>query len=126
MMKLKHILNEYLPHSQEPDDEAGMIKSDLYHIANYASELYKILSELETRGGYDFPHWWQSKIVEAKNNMDAAKHYLEHELFQTGTQVSEIKSTCCGNCGRMHPKGTSCPKPYLTGERHCKNRNKGK
>jgi hypothetical protein len=37
-------------------------------------------------------------------------------------KVDEAKSTCCGKCGRMHVKGTSCPKPYLTGKSHCKNR----
>jgi hypothetical protein len=37
-------------------------------------------------------------------------------------KVNEAKSTCCGKCGHMHVKGTSCPKPFLTGKRHCKNR----
>ena len=37
-------------------------------------------------------------------------------------KVSEAKSTCCGKCGHMHVKGTSCPKPFLTGKRHCRNR----
>lgn len=34
----------------------------------------------------------------------------------------EAASTCCGRCGHKHVKGTSCPKPYLTGKRHCRNR----
>lgn len=37
-------------------------------------------------------------------------------------KVNEAKSTCCGKCGHMHVKGTPCPKPFLTGKRHCKNR----
>ena len=37
-------------------------------------------------------------------------------------KVSEAKSTCCGKCGHMHVKGTSCPKPFLTGKHHCRNR----
>jgi len=37
-------------------------------------------------------------------------------------KVDEAKSTCCGKCGHMHVKGTSCPKPFLTGKRHCRNR----
>lgn len=37
-------------------------------------------------------------------------------------KVEEAKSTCCGKCGHMHVKGTSCPKPFLTGKRHCRNR----
>ena len=36
--------------------------------------------------------------------------------------VNEIASTCCGKCGHKHVKGTSCPKPFLTGARHCRNR----
>jgi len=36
--------------------------------------------------------------------------------------LQEEKSTCCGKCGHFHVKGTSCPKPYLTGKRHCRNR----
>lgn len=38
------------------------------------------------------------------------------------TMMREGKSTCCGRCGHKHVKGTSCPKPYLTGKRHCRNR----
>jgi hypothetical protein len=123
-MKLTTIINEFIPASanHEPDDEVGMIKADLYHIYTYAHELHQMLSKMDS---YDFPHWWQSKIVEAKHNISSAKHYLEHELTVSDT-VLEVKSTCCNNCGRMHPKGTSCPKPYLTGESHCKNRGKGK
>jgi hypothetical protein len=38
--------------------------------------------------------------------------------------LQEEKSTCCGRCGHKHVKGTSCPKPFLTGKRHCRNRPK--
>lgn len=33
--------------------------------------------------------------------------------------IDEKKGTCCGKCGHVHVKGTSCPKPFLTGKRHC-------
>ena len=36
--------------------------------------------------------------------------------------MNEGVSTCCGKCGHKHVKGTSCPKPFLTGARHCRNR----
>ena len=36
--------------------------------------------------------------------------------------MTEAKSTCCGRCGHVHAKGTSCPKPYLTGKSHCSRR----
>jgi hypothetical protein len=35
---------------------------------------------------------------------------------------NEEKGTCCGKCGRVHVKGTSCPRPFLTGKSHCRNR----
>lgn len=34
----------------------------------------------------------------------------------------EEKGTCCGKCGHVHVKGTSCPKPFLTGKSHCNRR----
>ena len=34
----------------------------------------------------------------------------------------EAKGTCCGKCGHVHAKGTSCPKPFLTGKSHCSRR----
>ena len=37
-------------------------------------------------------------------------------------KLQEEKSTCCGRCGRKHVKGTSCPKPFLSGKSHCRNR----
>ena len=36
--------------------------------------------------------------------------------------VNEKKGTCCGKCGHVHVKGTSCPKPFLSGKRHCSRR----
>jgi len=49
--------------------------------------------------------------------IDPNKNYRK----QSST-LSEAKSTCCGKCGHKHIKGTSCPKPFLTGTRHCRNR----
>lgn len=36
--------------------------------------------------------------------------------------MEEAKGTCCGKCGHVHVKGTSCPKPFLTGKSHCSRR----
>jgi len=38
------------------------------------------MDDLEGQGEVDFPHWWQSKIVTAKNMISGAKHYLDFEL----------------------------------------------
>jgi hypothetical protein len=76
------------------DDEPGMLKADLYQIATYAAELYKLVNELEKAGTeVDFPHWWQSKVVKAKSYMSAAKHYLENELATNPDAMIEHKHT---------------------------------
>ena len=62
------------------DDEPNMIKADLYQIGKYAMELYKMVDQFDNGQEVDFPHWWQSKIVTAKNMISSAKHYLEFEL----------------------------------------------
>ena len=62
------------------DNEPGMLKGDLYKIGKYSMELYQMMDDLEGQGEVDFPHWWQSKIVTAKNMISGAKHYLEFEL----------------------------------------------
>jgi hypothetical protein len=49
--------------------------------------------------------------------IDPTGNYREVEA-----QMTEAVSTCCGRCGHKHVKGTSCPKPFLTGKRHCRNR----
>jgi hypothetical protein len=62
------------------DDEPHMLKSDLYHIGKYAMNLYQMVDQFEGKGEVDFPHWWQSKIIRAKEMMSSAKHYLDFEL----------------------------------------------
>lgn len=62
------------------DNEPHMLKSDLYDIGEYAMELYKMVSKFEDEQEVDFPHWWQAKIIQAKELIDSAKHYLEFEL----------------------------------------------
>ena len=36
--------------------------------------------------------------------------------------LDEKKGTCCHRCGHVHVKGTSCPTPFLKGERSCERR----
>ena len=62
------------------DDEPHMLKKDLYRIAKYAAELYKMVDKYDDKGGeVDFPQWWQAKIINAKEAMVKAKHYLDGE-----------------------------------------------
>jgi hypothetical protein len=62
------------------DNEPHMLKADLYRIGKYAMELYKMVDQFEGKQEVDFPHWWQAKIIEAKNMLVSAKHYLDFEL----------------------------------------------
>ena len=62
------------------DNEPHMLKADLYRIGKYAMELYQMVDEFEDKGEVDFPHWWQSKIINAKSNLVGAKHYLDFEI----------------------------------------------
>ena len=63
------------------DNEPHMLKKDLYRIAKYAAELYKMIDQFDVEGQeVDFPQWWQAKIITSKEAMVKAKHYLDGEL----------------------------------------------
>jgi hypothetical protein len=62
------------------DNEPHMLKADLYRIGKYAMELYQMIDQFEYKGEVDFPHWWQSKVIKAKDMLVSAKHYLDFEL----------------------------------------------
>jgi hypothetical protein len=62
------------------DNEPHMLKADLYRIGKYAMELYQMVDGFEGQGEVDFPHWWQSKIIKAKDMLVSAKHYLDFEI----------------------------------------------
>ena len=65
------------------DDEPSMIKNDVYDIAVYAAKLYKQLHKYEQSDGeVDFPHWWQGKVIKAREFISSAQHYLEAEEKQ--------------------------------------------
>jgi hypothetical protein len=71
------------------DNEPRMIKGELYQIAKQATELYKIIDSVDNMGEVDFPHWWQAKIVLAKNYLQGAKDYLESALA-VGNEEGEM------------------------------------
>ena len=65
------------------DDEPGMLKSTSYEIATYAAKLYKKLAKYDqVDGEVDFPNWWQSKLILAKDYVAKAYHYLDSEEKQ--------------------------------------------
>ena len=61
------------------DNEPHMLKKDLYRLAKYSAELYKMIDKYDGETEVDFPHWWQSKIVKSKDYIVSAKHYLDGE-----------------------------------------------
>ena len=65
------------------DDEPSMLKNDVYDIAVYAAKLYKQLHKYDQSDGeVDFPHWWQGKVIKAREFISSAQHYLEAEEKQ--------------------------------------------
>ena len=98
--QLKQIIKEEISRMLKEDIDVGhednephMLKKDLYRMSKYATELYQLVSQFDNMGEVDFPHWWQAKIVSAKNNLIAAKHYLDGELKVTQESVNRKKPT---------------------------------
>lgn len=74
------------------DNEPDMLSSDLSVIARYAAELKDVMDTLSnTNDEIDLPHWWQAKVIKAKDYLIGAKHYLRAELEknQSNTITSE-------------------------------------
>ena len=66
------------------DNEPGMLRADLSIIERYAEELGEMMKEFdEMNTEIDLPHWWQAKIIKAKDYIVGAKHYLRAELEKT-------------------------------------------
>ena len=77
--QVEELVDEDLDVGHE-DDEPRMIKKELYRIAKYATELYRMVGEYDEMGGeVDFPSWLQAKITKAHDMMVSSKHYLDGE-----------------------------------------------
>jgi hypothetical protein len=62
------------------DDEPGMLKNELARAAKMAVMLYKKVDNYSNTGSeVDFPQWWQSKIIKAKDYLQGAFDYLDGE-----------------------------------------------
>ncbi len=83
------------------DDEPHMIKSELYKIAKYALELYKMVDQFEGKGEVDFPAWWQSKVTKATSMISSAKHYLEFELTEPAMDQAVVGAEVPINEGNL-------------------------
>lgn len=56
------------------DHEAKMARADLYKLAKYSAELFKIIDENEELDG-----WVSAKITKASDYISSVYHYLEYE-----------------------------------------------
>ena len=124
-MKLKRLLENMMMPNQQPmdDHEVEMAITDLRAIAQMAAELAQ---HLENEKPHELEGWVQAKITKAADYVQVVhKNHMfspEQDCDACGDTVNEAVSTCCGRCGHKHVKGTSCPKPFLSGKRHCRNR----
>lgn len=76
------------------DDEPDMLKQYAYDIASYASKLYKHLDKYDKMDGeVDFPNWWQSKVILARDYISKAQHYLEFEEKQPAIDQLALEGT---------------------------------
>jgi hypothetical protein len=146
-MKLKKLLENhfqkvtgYTQVEGHDDHEVSMAITDLRSIAHRAAQL---ADHLEQEGVTELEGWIQSKITKSADYINAVfdEHMFsgdegeEYDEEDCGCEDDEEEeeedldeakpnpqSTCCGRCGRFHVKGTPCRKPYLSGDRHCRNR----
>lgn len=71
------------------DDEPDMLKSTAMEIVEYGKKLYDALDKYdEMEDEVDFPNWWQSKLIVAKDYIQKAYHYLDSEEKKDGVQES--------------------------------------
>jgi len=76
------------------DDEPSMLKSSAMETAEYAAKLYKKLNKYDQHDGeVDFPHWWQKKLVLAREYISAAYHYLDSEEKQPAIDQLALENT---------------------------------
>ena len=132
-MKLRKLIGDITGHMSTPkkdDHEVEMALNDLYSIVHRASELAKRIKE---EGVQELEGWVQAKITKSADYMNSVYSnfmFADEDSYHDcncGSDVVELNevnpnSTCCGKCGHFHVKGTSCPKPFLTGNNHCRNR----
>lgn len=72
---------------------------------------------------YDKPFLKGGKLQNIRRFQNIlTKAYFGKPVKELDMSLDEKKGTCCGRCGHVHVKGTSCPKPFLSGKHHCKRR----
>lgn len=114
--------------AMEPKTSYGdMVFTSTYNMVNAAKKLnkpenYSVLSDKEGKKVMMTTNERAAQFEKEGNWMKIGKIDPNGNFRKQDTALFEVASTCCGRCGHKHVKGTSCPKPFLTGKRHCRNR----
>jgi hypothetical protein len=130
-----HAIHKYFHYNPQQDGGCSSCGDDISEDKNKKT-VKLTLSEPEVALAKKTPALSRMFSSEQLSNLKAGENQLSvnHTIYSTlkqkygnkvsdvTGQLSEATSNCCGRCGRFHVKGTSCPKPYLTGKRHCRNR----
>lgn len=92
-MQIKQLLNEGIgddAHVMERDHEVQMARAQLYHAANDAIRLHKILKHVSESEGLE--GWVQSKITLAADYLKTVANYMEYEKMAPSTEgVAQIQ-----------------------------------
>lgn len=114
--------------AMEPKTAYGdMVFTSTYNLVSSAKKLnkpenYSVLSDKEGKKVMLTTNKRAAEFEKEGNWMKIGKINPNGNYRKEESTLFEVASTCCGRCGHKHVKGTTCPKPYLTGKRHCRNR----
>jgi hypothetical protein len=89
-MKSSHFLGENFvedAHSVHQDHEVQMAREELYHAAEYALRLHKLLRNVDESQGLE--GWVSSKITLANDYLKTVLEYMEYELMTAQDAGSE-------------------------------------
>jgi len=90
-MKSSHFLGENFVEdasSVHQDHEVQMAREELYHAAEYALKLHKLLRNVDERQGLE--GWVSSKITLANDYLKTVLEYMEYELMTAAAQPEQV------------------------------------
>ena len=103
------------------DDEPSMLKSTAYESAAYAAKLYKKLAKYDQFDGeVDFPNWWQSKLILAKDYLSKAFHYIDSKEKQPMIDKLALEAKDYTPGVTLYKPGTIAPKDLYYSDKHGK------
>ena len=83
------------------DDEPDMLQNTAYETTQYAAKLVKKLQKYNQHDGeVDFPNWWQSKLILAREYISSAYHYLDSKEKQPALDKLALEENEIGDSGK--------------------------